>query len=149
QAYGGARYSHSLDTRAAIPSSALKGRSLSMIKQILIVSYAAIGFSFCQQAAAHDPIDGAPIEIGDDNDADGGRKHVGLINLLDDKDPGTVHDGRGALIEVGPDNNAEDGTLLDLLDTEGLVRLLGNNLLGGLGVAGLLGGTGGTGGLTG
>ena len=98
---------------------------------------------------AHNPrIDGAPIEIGDDNDADGGHR-AGIINLLDDRDPrGNGNDSQGALVEAGPDNNNEDGTLLDVLDTEGLVRLLNNNLLGGgAGLGGLLGG--GTGGLTG
>ena len=114
-----------------------------MIQKTLMFACALFGFSVCKTVLADDPVDGALIEIGDDNDADGGPRHVGLINLLDDKDPGgTVHDGRGALIEVGPDNNPEDGTLLDLLDNEGLIRLLGNNLLGG-GGGGLLGGAGG------
>jgi hypothetical protein len=111
-----------------------------MFRQALVVACAAIGFSLCNQAVADHPIDGALIEIGDDNDADGGKKHVGLINLLDDKDPGGHgNDGRGALVEVGPDNNDEDGTLLDILDDEGLVRLFGNNLLGSAG--GLPGGS--------
>lgn len=118
-----------------------------MFKPVLFSLCTVCGLSLHQVALADDPVNGALIEIGDDNDADGGRKHVGLINLLDDRDQGTVHDGRGALVEVGPDGNPEDGTLLDLLDNEGLVRLLGNNLLGNLGVDGLLGGS--TGGLLG
>lgn len=148
-----------------------------MFKQAILCSCVLAGLTVNLEARAA-RVDGALLEIGDDNDRDGGHRNVGLINLLDDRDPNRRQnrpDGLGALVEVGPDNNNEDGTLLDLLDNPSLVKggliegipllgglvesLLGGGLTGGLtgGVlggnnsptAGLTGGLGGLGGLTG
>lgn len=99
-----------------------------------VTYFAEGGFTRSETGQPSDDTDGAFVEIGEDNDDDGGRDgHLdldrGRLDLFDDDDAGRTdgNDGRGASIEAFPDQSDEDGTTLDVFDAEDPLRVGGSD----------------------